>query len=176
MAMQRVIRSSRRLVAARKRSADNGSLPYVYLHHSSSSLHFLLLLLLLCIIVVVVLLQLLLLLCPASTCLALHNQSPFKDPGCRLASSGTSEQSWRKKVASFYFLSFVYLRRKICWPSVNRAVPILVSKSLQGFWANPRYNMYIIHPNCCVSKRLTEIYLSASIVFRVIHINFTMGD
>ena len=36
MAMKRVIRSSRRLVAARKRSADNGSLPYVYLHHSSS--------------------------------------------------------------------------------------------------------------------------------------------
>ena len=37
LALQRVIRSSRRLVAARKRSADNGSLPYVYLRHSSNS-------------------------------------------------------------------------------------------------------------------------------------------
>ena len=109
LALQRVIRSSRRLVAARKRSADNGSLPYVYLHHSSSSssLYFY------NFYYFSALLRL------APTCLALHNQSPFKDPGCWLASSGTSEQSWRKKVASFYFLSFVYLQRKICWPNVN---------------------------------------------------------
>ena len=122
--MQRVIRSSRRLVAARKRSADNGSLPWFDLHHrSSSSLFFYYFFYFYNSSLYIYNFYY----CSASTCsdlpcLALHNQSPFKDPGCWLASSGTSEQSWRKKVASFYFLSFVHLRRKVCWPSVNRAV------------------------------------------------------
>ena len=48
----------------------------------------------------------------APTCLALHNQSPFKDPDCWLATSGTSEQSWRKKSGKFLLFQFCISPKK----------------------------------------------------------------
>ena len=45
-----------------------------------------------------------------------------KTPAAGWQAQGHQSRVGEKKVASFYFLSFVYLRRIICWPSVNRAV------------------------------------------------------
>ena len=45
-----------------------------------------------------------------------------KTPAAGWQAQGHQSRVGEKKVASFYFLSFVYLQRKICWPNVNRAV------------------------------------------------------